>query len=71
MNSPMATLATLGYGDTSGVAMGPLIRGFKKKFKIFFQFFTVVDIAPRRHSPAPTLPVSRADTSGLTPTVAV
>ena len=27
MNSPMATL---GYGDTSGVAMGLLIRGFKK-----------------------------------------
>ena len=27
MNSPMATL---GYGDTSGVAMGLLIRGFEK-----------------------------------------
>ena len=38
MNSPMATL---GYGDTSGVAMGLLIRGFEKLnfFKKFFKIF--------------------------------
>ena len=34
MNSPMATL---GYGDTSGVAMGLLIRGLKKYNFMFFQ----------------------------------
>ena len=36
MNSPMATL---GYGDTSGVAMGLLIRGLKKYNFMFFQDF--------------------------------
>ena len=36
MNSPMATL---GFGDTSGVAMGLLIRGLKKYNFMFFQKF--------------------------------
>ena len=36
MNSPMATL---GFGDTSGVAMGLLIRGLKKYNFMFFQTF--------------------------------
>ena len=50
MNSPMATLS---YGDTSGVAMGLLIRGFeklyffKKFFKIFLPFKTRIAFNPK------------------------